>query len=161
MLVNLAIMRADLFYRSQTRLCHGFGVSRICSYSLTYWRKSAPNIMDSTNLTYRELTYAALNGMVAKLDPHSEFLDPQAYQQLQDDTEGQFGGLGLVVIAWDWLCHRRPRRWRIRPGPAAAIVSGDQHPSKSGFNSVSRSTPPEDRAIAIERTARRTSGISC
>lgn len=53
--------------------------------------------VDGTNMTYHELVYSAIRGMVASLDPHSEFLDPADYQELQDDTEGQFGGLGLVV----------------------------------------------------------------
>lgn len=97
--------------------------------------------VDGTNLTYRDLTYAALNGMVAKLDPHSEFLDPQAYQQLQDDTEGQFGGLGLVVIAQDgFVTVVAPME--DTPGARAGIVSGDRI-IKVGTNSVV-GTPLED-----------------
>jgi carboxyl-terminal processing protease len=53
--------------------------------------------VDNTNLTYQSLVESALKGMVNTLDPHSEFLDVDDYQQLQDDTEGQFGGLGVVV----------------------------------------------------------------
>ena len=53
--------------------------------------------VDGTNMTYHDLVYSALKGMVGSLDPHSEFLDPSDYQELEDDTEGQFGGLGLVV----------------------------------------------------------------
>jgi len=48
-------------------------------------------------LTYRQLVYSALKGAVGRLDPHSEFLDADSYQELQDDTEGQFGGVGLMV----------------------------------------------------------------
>ncbi len=51
--------------------------------------------VDGKDLTYRQLVYSALKGAVGKLDPHSEFLDADSFQQLQDDTEGQFGGLGL------------------------------------------------------------------
>jgi carboxyl-terminal processing protease len=90
--------------------------------------------VDGTNLTYRELTYAALNGMVQKLDPHSEFLDPAAYQQLQDDTEGQFGGLGLVVIAKDgFITVVAPME--DTPGERAGIVAGDRI-IKVGTNTV-------------------------
>jgi carboxyl-terminal processing protease len=90
--------------------------------------------VDGTNLTYRDLTYAALNGMVQKLDPHSEFLDPQAYQQLQDDTEGQFGGLGLVVIARDgFITVVSPME--DTPGSRSGIVAGDRI-IKVGTNSV-------------------------
>ncbi len=90
--------------------------------------------VDGTNLTYRQLTYAALNGMVQKLDPHSEFLDPQSYQQLQDDTEGQFGGLGLVVVAKDgFVTVVSPMD--DTPGARAGILSGDRI-VKVGTNSV-------------------------
>jgi carboxyl-terminal processing protease len=97
--------------------------------------------VDGTNLTYRELTYAALNGMVEKLDPHSEFLDPGAYQQLQDDTEGQFGGLGLVVVAKDgFVTVVAPMD--DTPGYRAGILSGDRI-IRVGTNSVV-GTPLED-----------------
>src|ERR1039458_3706726 len=49
--------------------------------------------VDGKDLTYRQLVYSALKGAVSRLDPHSEFLDADSYQELQDDTEGQFGGV--------------------------------------------------------------------
>lgn len=42
------------------------------------------------------LTYA-INGMLAGLDAHSTFLEPVGYKQMQTDTDGQFGGLGIEV----------------------------------------------------------------
>ena len=57
--------------------------------------------VDGQNMTYQDLVYSSLKGMVGTLDPHSEFMDGDDYQQLQDDTEGQFGGLGLVVSMKD------------------------------------------------------------
>lgn len=53
--------------------------------------------VDGENLTYRDLVHAALKGMVGTLDPHSEFLDSDRYQDLMDDTQGSFGGIGVVV----------------------------------------------------------------
>ncbi|MFH0855244.1 MAG: S41 family peptidase [Candidatus Omnitrophota bacterium] len=41
--------------------------------------------------------YGALKGMVSSLDPHSQFMDPQAYNELKEDTEGKFGGLGIEI----------------------------------------------------------------
>jgi carboxyl-terminal processing protease len=64
-------------------------------------QKIRSEYVDGKNLTYQQLVYAAMKGMVSKLDPHSEFLDADSFQQLQDDTEGQFGGLGLVVALRD------------------------------------------------------------
>src|SRR6266550_3131607 len=57
--------------------------------------------VDGQKLTYQELVYGALKGMVDTLDPHSEFLDPEKYKELQNDTQGQFGGLGIVVTMQD------------------------------------------------------------
>ncbi|HEY4416915.1 MAG TPA: S41 family peptidase [Verrucomicrobiae bacterium] len=91
--------------------------------------------VDGTNLTYRQLTYAALNGMVDKLDPHSEFLDAQSYQQLQDDTEGQFGGLGLVVVEKKDGYVTVVTPMDDTPGARAGILSGDRV-IKIGTNSV-------------------------
>jgi carboxyl-terminal processing protease len=97
-------------------------------------QKIRTQYVDGTNLTYQQLTYAALDGMVQKLDPHSEFLDAQSYQQLQDDTEGQFGGLGLVVVAKDgFVTVVTPMD--DTPGARAGILSGDRI-IKVGTNSV-------------------------
>ena len=44
----------------------------------------------------RELVYAALRGMLNTLDPHSEFMEPQKFDELRKDTEGQYGGVGAT-----------------------------------------------------------------
>ena len=53
--------------------------------------------VDGDKLTYSELVTGALKGMLNTLDPHSEFLDPRKYSDLQDDTEGEFGGIGINI----------------------------------------------------------------
>ncbi|MDB5809858.1 MAG: carboxyl-terminal protease [Betaproteobacteria bacterium] len=45
----------------------------------------------------RKLINQAITGMVAGLDPHSAYLDKEAYREMQVGTRGQFGGLGLEV----------------------------------------------------------------
>ncbi|OBS09401.1 S41 family peptidase [Acidihalobacter prosperus] len=45
----------------------------------------------------KELLDNAIQGMLTGLDPHSAYLDAKAFKQLQIDTTGEFGGLGLVV----------------------------------------------------------------
>lgn len=44
-----------------------------------------------------ELVRSAAEGMVARLDPHSELMDPTAYAQFLEDTEGEYAGVGLEV----------------------------------------------------------------
>ena len=81
--------------------------------------------VDGKDLTYQQLVYSALKGVVGKLDPHSEFMDAAAYQELQDDTEGQFGGLGLVVAMRDgFVTVVAPME--DTPASRAGILSGDR-----------------------------------
>ena len=87
--------------------------------------KVRTSYVDGTNLTYNALIHSALKGMVGSLDPHSEFMDADDYQQLQDDTEGQFGGLGLVVaLKNNFITVVAPMD--DSPGYRAGILSGDR-----------------------------------
>ncbi len=45
----------------------------------------------------RALIHAALQGMLSSLDPHSSYMEPLDYADVQQDTSGQFGGLGIEV----------------------------------------------------------------
>ncbi len=45
----------------------------------------------------KKLLEDAISGMLAGLDPHSSYLDPQGYREVRIGTEGQFGGLGIEV----------------------------------------------------------------
>lgn len=46
----------------------------------------------------RELVRAAIQGMLTSLDPHSGYLDPNDFEDVREDTQGTFGGLGIEVI---------------------------------------------------------------
>src|SRR5215468_3368163 len=45
----------------------------------------------------KKLITEAINGMLSGLDPHSAYLDAEAFKELQVGTQGQFGGLGIEV----------------------------------------------------------------
>ena len=80
--------------------------------------------VDGKKITYRELTYGALRGMLAALDPHSQFMEPDNFKEMQDDTRSRYDGLGLVVSTRDGaLTVVTP----IDGGPAAkaGLLSGD------------------------------------
>src|ERR1043165_1417663 len=49
------------------------------------------------NVSDEKLIREAINGMVRGLDPHSDFLDADAFKELQVSTQGKFGGLGIEV----------------------------------------------------------------
>jgi carboxyl-terminal processing protease len=81
--------------------------------------------VDGKDITYHDLVYSSLKGMIGSLDPHSDFMDADNYQELQDDTEGQFGGLGLVVAVKDnYVTVITPMD--DSPGYNAGILSGDR-----------------------------------
>ena len=47
------------------------------------------------------LVYGGISGMLQTLDPHSNFMDPQAYAQLRERQEGRYYGLGITISAVD------------------------------------------------------------
>jgi carboxyl-terminal processing protease len=49
----------------------------------------------------KSLVYNAIKGMVSNLDPHSSFMPPEMYKELQVETKGSFGGLGLEITFKD------------------------------------------------------------
>jgi carboxyl-terminal processing protease len=51
----------------------------------------------------KDLIYGALKGMLSALDPHSQFMDSETYNELKVDTEGRFGGLGIEITIKDGL----------------------------------------------------------
>lgn len=53
--------------------------------------------VDGDKIAYRDLVHSALRGMIGSLDPHSEFMVPQKYDRMRKDTEGAFGGIGVVI----------------------------------------------------------------
>jgi carboxyl-terminal processing protease len=54
-----------------------------------------------TDVDLRDVEYAACNGMLHTLDPHSVLLTPDAYKEMNLTTQGQFGGLGIVISIRD------------------------------------------------------------
>ncbi|MBP1687336.1 MAG: ctpA-2 [Deltaproteobacteria bacterium] len=57
------------------------------------------NYVDS--VTTKQLIDGAITGMLSALDPHSSYLPPDLYKELQVDTRGSFGGLGIEITTHD------------------------------------------------------------
>ena len=71
------------------------------------------------------LIQGAINGMIRSLDPHSAFMTPEIYKELEVETQGRFGGIGIeITILKDVLTVVSP----IEDTPAfiAGIKTGDQ-----------------------------------
>jgi carboxyl-terminal processing protease len=102
--------------------------------------KVRKDYVDGQGLSYHDLVYDSLKGMIDKLDPHSEFLDPERYQELQSDTEGHFGGLGIVIALKDnYVTVVAPME--DTPGSRAGILSGDRIVKIEGKSTENMSLP--------------------
>jgi carboxyl-terminal processing protease len=54
-----------------------------------------------TPVDQKKLIQSAIDGMLTSLDPHSNYLDPEAFQSMRDQTRGEYGGLGIEVTSED------------------------------------------------------------
>ena len=72
----------------------------------------------------KKLIEAAINGMLTSLDPHSGFLNAEAYTDMQTQTRGTFGGLGIEVSQEDGLV-KVVSPIEGTPADAAGVKAGD------------------------------------
>src|SRR6201992_3204258 len=71
-----------------------------------------------------KLIEGAINGMVSSLDPHSRYMNEQAWRDMQETTQGEFGGLGIEVTMEDGLV-KVVSPMDGTPAARAGILSGD------------------------------------
>lgn len=85
----------------------GFEVDRIESlWEMSFRLKEIFHFVEdhlepSPDRDFRDIEYAAVNGMLSTLDPHSTLLPPKHYEEMQTQTGGKFGGLGIVISIRD------------------------------------------------------------
>jgi len=81
--------------------------------------------ISSQDVDFQEVEYAAINGMLERLDPHTALLPPDVYRDMKDKTQGNFGGLGIVISIRDGvLTIISPLDGT--PAAVAGLKSGDQ-----------------------------------
>ena len=71
-----------------------------------------------------QLIEGAINGMVTSLDPHSRYMNDNAWHEMQETTHGEFGGLGIEVTMEDGLV-KVVTPMDDTPAAKAGILSGD------------------------------------
>src|SRR5437588_6577175 len=81
--------------------------------------------VDGNKTSYHELITAAMKGMLASLDPHSQYMDPNDFRDMQDDTRSRFNGLGIEVSIKNGL-PTIVSPMEDTPAAKAGILSGDQ-----------------------------------
>jgi carboxyl-terminal processing protease len=88
------------------------------------------DVLDTVERSYvapvddRKLIEAALDGMVSSLDPHSGYLSPDGFDEMQDTTRGEYGGVGLEVTSEDGAV-RVISPMDGTPGQKAGVMPGD------------------------------------
>ncbi|MDD4735316.1 MAG: S41 family peptidase [Kiritimatiellae bacterium] len=81
--------------------------------------------VEEDKLTYQDLVYGSLKGMLSSLDEYSQFLLPDEYDAMVDDTNGRFGGIGVVIGLKDGqLTVIAPME--DTPGFLAGLLPGDR-----------------------------------
>jgi carboxyl-terminal processing protease len=161
----VAVLAANLFIGARVYLTSAAAAEKDSAYPnlelfTGVMEKIRKDYVDGKDTTYQNLVYGALKGMVNTLDPHSEFLDPERYKDLQNDTQGQFGGLGIVVgIKDDSLTVIAPME--DTPGFRAGILTGDritridgkstEHLSTTDAVKILRGDPGTEVSITIQR----------
>jgi len=93
---------------TQTRLLSG--TSAVAASAETYRQLSLfGDVFEKVRTDYVEkpdeakLIEAAVNGMLTSLDPHSSYMDAKSFRDMQVQTRGEFGGLGIEVTMEDGL----------------------------------------------------------
>jgi len=114
-------------------LLGSYGDSRVSAIDRNIYKnlKTFSEVLDMVEKNYVEpvdndkLIQGAINGMIKSLDPHSSFMTSDMYKELEVETRGSFGGLGIeITILKDVLTVVSP----IEDTPAyiAGIKAGDQ-----------------------------------
>ncbi len=104
----------------------------------------------------KELVQGAVNGMLNSLDPHSAYLTAELYKELQMDTQGRFGGLGIeITIKNGVLTVVSPiedtpaHRAGIKPGDQILKIEGEFTKDMTLMQAVKKLRGPKGSKITI------------
>lgn len=104
----------------------------------------------------QKLIYGAIRGMLRTLDPHSSFMPPDVYREMQVETEGSFGGLGIEITLRDHVLtvvspiEGTPAfRAGIQPGDQIVKVNGEPTEDMSLMEAVKKLRGPAGTTVTI------------
>ncbi|MBN1669496.1 MAG: S41 family peptidase [Kiritimatiellae bacterium] len=81
--------------------------------------------VDKDKIDYETLVNGALHGMVQALDPYSQFMEPKLFSEMRQETEGQYGGIGVVIGLKDGIL-TIIAPMEDTPGFRAGLLAGDK-----------------------------------
>jgi carboxyl-terminal processing protease len=109
-----------------------------------------------TEITYRELVYSSIRGMLRTLDPHTNFLTPEAYDDMRERQQGSFFGLGILISRRDGqLTVISPIEgspaWRLglRAGDVISTIEGEPTEAMTLNEAVNKLKGPKDTQVNI------------
>ena len=118
------------------------------------------------NVTDEELIEKAIDGMLTGLDPHSGYMDEEVWEEMQMDTKGKFGGLGIevgmehgVVKVISPIDNSPASRVGVKAGDYIVKINDDQVQGKSLTEAVELMRGPVGSDIEI--TVRRRGVQTC
>lgn len=139
--LGLNLLIGAQIYVSNTHAAEGENVYEEVRLFMRVLERVRQDYVDGEKVTYQDLIRAAMKGMLGTLDPHSEYMEPVKYTELKNDTEGAFGGVGIVVGMRDnVLTVVSPME--DSPAFRAGILSGDKIVKIEG-RSTEKITLPE------------------
>ena len=103
-----------------------------------------------------KLIEGAIKGMITNLDPHSSYLDPEYYEDLQVQTKGEFGGLGIEITVKDGVLTvvapmegGPAEKAGVMPGDAIVKIEGKFTKDFSMIDAVRNLRGPKGTAVTI------------
>lgn len=107
-------------------------------------------------VSYRDLVYSSINGMLRSLDPHTSFLSPEAYEGMREKQQTSFYGLGILVGARNGqLTVISPiegspaSRMGIQAGDVISTIEGESTDSMTVDEAVQRLKGPKGTQVKI------------
>jgi carboxyl-terminal processing protease len=104
----------------------------------------------------KQLIEGAINGMLASLDPHSAYLTPDLYKELQVDTKGSFGGLGIEITNRNGILtvvspieDTPAYRAGVKSGDQIMKIDGEFTKDMSLVDAVKKMRGPKDTKVTL------------
>lgn len=124
--------------------------------------KTFNEVLDMTLKNYvdkvdaSDLVQGAINGMIKSLDPHSSFMTAEQYKELEVETQGRFGGIGIeITILKDVLTVVSPIedtpafKAGVKPGDQIIKIDGKSTKDITMIEAVNKLRGPKDTKVTI------------
>ncbi len=108
------------------------------------------------DVSYKDLIYNAIKGMTSGLDPHSVFLTPDMFKEMEIETSGEFGGVGMIVTMKDGVLTvvspiEDTPAWRagVKAGDKIIKINGVSTKGMTLMEAVKRLRGPKGTKVTI------------